>query len=338
MRGFVRVRLLFFPIACATALLGQSISQPSSVTIGVTSGGDFTIQSGAPAWIYSGSIPGHVMNIAGPVGGSDSNPVSTNGPFDEFTVNYSDLEGNPWRMQIRAYRYIPSATISFSPQVTLRNRRPYVVLTQFPSTAHHFSNGGWNRAFGLVGWMYSDSPWVFFNDQFRASILSPASRPISQRQKWIHSGSKDGVIALEIDASNPVLPAGDVYSHLITFGQGIGKSFSTWGSTLTNIFGKHRTDNQSDLSLIMPMLSTDAGASYYYSFDPALGYEGTLRSAITSAKAVGIPIGVVHFDSWWEMKGGNCNAVDNASFASWKHNGNGAWKYVMDPSLFEPYY
>jgi hypothetical protein len=336
MRRLVGVFVLLAPMVCATRLAGQSISEPSGVTIGVTSAGAFTIQSGEPPWIYSGSISGHVMDIAGPASGFDNNLVSVNGPFDELTVDYSDPDGSPWRMLLRAYRNIPSATISFSPLTAVPNHRPYAVLSQFPVTPHHFSNAGWNRTFGLVGWMNTDSPWVFFDDQFRASILSAASRPISQRQKWINDGTKDGVIALEIDASNPVLSAGDIYSHLITFDQGIGKTFGTWGSTLRNIFGRQSTGNQSDLSLIMPMLSTDAGATYYYAFAPALGYEGTLRAAIASAKAAGIPLGLIHFDSWWQLKGGNCEAHSVLSSVSWKNSGSGAWKYVMDPSLFRP--
>jgi hypothetical protein len=184
--------------------------------------------------------------------------------------------------------------------------------------------------------MIAGSPWLFFDDHFRSAILSPALRPISQRQRWNDDGSRDGVIALEVDQSNPVLPAGGVYTHLITFDQGIDQTFNTWGSTLTSLLGKPRRNSQSDLSLTTPMLSTDAGAEYYYKFDRALGYAGTLRSAIASANAAHIPIGVVHFDSWWQLKGGNCNAPENASFASWRNHANGAWKYVMDPALFPP--
>ena len=268
--------------------------------------------------------------------GSDDNAVSTNGPFDEITVNYSDPEGNPWRMQLRAYRDEPSAILSFSPLAFVLNWRPYAILTRFPIAAHHFSLGGWTRSFGLLRALHADSPWVFFNDDSRTSILSASSRPISQRQRWLDDGSAHGAIALEIDPSNWLLPASDVYSSVITFDQGIGKTFDTWGATLTNSFGRRRSSNQADLSMIKPMLSTDAGATYYYKFKAGLGYEGTLRAAIGSAAAAGVPIGVVHFDSWWQMKGGNCSAVENASFASWRYHGNGAWKYVMDPALFPP--
>jgi len=336
MTKIVTFLIQLVPVACAPMLLGQQISEPSGVTIGVTSSGTFTIQSGESNWTYAGSIPGQVINIAGPVSGADDNLVSTNGPFDEFTLNYLDPDGNPWLMEIRAYRNLPSAAILFSPLSTVPNQRPYATLTQFPITAHHFSNGGWNRAFGLLSWMNTDSPWLFFDDEYRASILSASSRPISQRQEWVDDGSDNGAIALEIDASNSTLPAGDVYSHVITFEQGIGKAFSTWGSTLTNIFGRQNTSNEADLSLVLPMLSTDAGATYYYKFDQKLGYEGTLKQAIESAKSVGIPLGIVHFDSWWQMKGGNCDALGDASAASWAKSGNGAWKYVMDPALFKP--
>lgn len=279
-------------------------------------------------------ISGTVRSVNGPSAGSDDNEVSTNGPFDEFTVNYADVNGNPWRMQLHGYRYSHSVSISFMPLTTLPNPGAYAVIDQFPTTPHHFSNGGWGRAFGLVGWMDSDSPWLFFDDQYNASILSPVSRPISQRQVWVAADNPNGLIALTVDSSNPVLPAGDVYTYLITFGQGIGHTFTNWGSTLRNIVGRPATGNESDLSLQVPMLSTDAGASYYYMFDPSLGYEGTLQAAIASAKAVGIPFGVVHFDSWWYMKGGNCKETENSSFASWANTQNGVWKYVMDPANF----
>jgi hypothetical protein len=336
MKGAVRAYLFLIPILQAIHLLGQRIDQPSGVSIEVNSRGDFSIQSGEPTWSYGGKIQGTVTGIIGPARGSDNNPVSTNGPFDELTVHYLDQAGSEWRMQLRAYRNIPSATLSFSPRYAVPNVQPYAVLTQFPNAAHHFSLGGWTRAFGPLSAMHGDSPWVFFSDQFRASILSPASRPISQRQKWVDDTTQNGSIALEIDPRNRFLRAGDVYTSVITYDQGIGNTFDGWGLALTNLLGKHRLGNQADLSLVMPMLSTDAGAAYYYAFDEALGYEGTLRAAIASAKDAGIPIGVVHFDSWWQLKGGNCDAVENPGFASWKHHLNGAWKYVMDPVLFPP--
>lgn len=326
--------LIILGFTSGSFVFGQTVTEPSGVTLSLTSGGRFTITSAQPPWTYSGTVSGTVTNVSGPSTGSDDNAVSTNGPFDEFTVNYSDANGNPWRMQLRGYHYSQSVSLSFSPLATLPNPGAYGVIDEFPTTPHHFSNGGWERSFGLIGWMNSDSPWLLFDDQYNASILSPVSRPISQRQVWVASENPNGVIALTIDASNPVLPAGDVYTYLITFGQGIGNTFTTWGSTLRSIVGRPITGKQSDLSLQVPMLSTDAGASYYYMFDPSLGYEDTLQAAIASAKAVGIPFGVVHFDSWWYMKGGNCKEAENSSFASWANTQNGVWKFVMDPANF----
>jgi hypothetical protein len=328
--------LTFLLLAQCGSLSAQTITEPSGVTVSVTADGHFRILSGEPAWVYGGQIEGTVVDIDGPSRGQDNNSVSVNGPFDEFAIDYSDPLGNPWRMQLRAYRVVPSAIVSFSPLVTVPNQGPYAELNLFPNTPHHFSLDGWTRAFGALSRLHADSPWAFFDDDFRTSILSPASRPISQRQRWVDDGSAGGLIVLEIDPRNPQLPAGDIYSHAITFDQGIGKTFRAWGSTLTSLFGRPRTGNQADLSLTIPMLSTDAGAAYYYKFDSALGYEDTLREAIASAKAAGIPIGLVHFDSWWQLKGGNCNAPTNPGFASWKNHRNGAWKYVMDPALFPP--
>jgi hypothetical protein len=326
------VRLCICALAVCAALPGQSLSEPSGVSIAVTGAGVFTIESGG--WVYSGNIPGKVIAITGPEAGADNNAISNNGPFDEFTVSSADPEGNPWVMQLRVYRSVASATISFSPLNAVQNKRPYAVLNRFPITPHHFGNTGWERNFGLLGWLQHDSPWVFFDDQYRASILSSVSRPISERQIWVNDGSTYGLIALQIDPSNATLPAGDVYSYLITFGRGIGNTFRAWGTTLRNIDGRQATGNEADLSLTMPMLSTDAGATYYYWFNPALGYEDTLRAAIASANAAGIPIGVVHFDSWWYLKGGNCQNPENSADAAWNNLSGGVWQFETDPSLF----
>lgn len=336
MKRSVGVYPFLLPLLLAASLAGESISEPGSVTISATSLGTFSIASAVLGWTYSGSIPGRVISITGPVVGTDNNPVSRNGQFDQFTIQSLDPDGKPWLTDLRAYHDLPSATISFTPLANVPNKRPYAVLHEFPITPHHFANAGWNRAFGLVGWMDTDSPWLFYDDQFNASILSPVSRPISERQVWTYDGSPYGSIALRIDESNLELPAGDVYTYLISFDQGIGTTFRTWGSTLRNILGRRVTGNQSDLSMIIPMLSTDAGATYYYVFDPALGYEGTLQAAIDSAKAVGIPIGVTHFDSWWYKKGGNCETPGDPAYASWSNTQHGVWKFVGDPELFHP--
>ena len=337
MRRSVRVCPFFLPLMFAAALAGESISEPGGgVTVSVDGTGRFTIASNRLGWTYGGSIPGSMLSITGPTTGSDNNAVSKNGQFDQLTIESLDPDGNPWRTELRAYHDLPTATISFSPRVKVPNKRPYAILNQFPITPHHFSESGWNRVFGLVGWMDTDSPWLFYDDDFNASILSAVSRPISERQVWTYDGTTYGSIALRIDASNRELPAGDVYTYLIAFDQGVGTTFRTWGSTLRNILGRRVTGNQSDLSMTIPMLSTDAGATYYYIFDPALGYEGTLQAAINSAKAVGIPIGVTHFDSWWYKKGGDCNAPGDPAYASWSNTQHGVWKFVVDPDLFKP--
>src|ERR1700733_7385032 len=96
MTRLVRLFLVLTPFVVSTAMLAQKVTEPSGVTIGVTHAGTFNIQGADPAWTYAGSIPGQVTNIAGPDEGFDNNQVSTNGAFDEFTVDYSDPEGQPW--------------------------------------------------------------------------------------------------------------------------------------------------------------------------------------------------------------------------------------------------
>jgi len=64
----VNLFLLTIPILCTTGLRGQSIAEPSGVTIGIASDGTFPIRSAELVWSYSGSTSGRVIehNGAGP--------------------------------------------------------------------------------------------------------------------------------------------------------------------------------------------------------------------------------------------------------------------------------
>jgi len=327
----------FVVLLCSPAsLLAEGITQPGGVTINISNSGDFQISYGFPPWTFGGKVPGQVTDISGLSSGDDNNTVSTNGPYDELTVSYQDANGNPWQVRLRAYRYIPIATVSFTNFVSVPNDQPLGIFTAFPNTQHHFSNGGWNRAFGVLGWMMRDSPWLFFDDDARSAMLSPLDHPMFERQRWISGGGANGVIALEIEGSNSVLPAGGTYSYIVAFGSGIGTTFGAWGQAYTNMLGKIRPGNQADLSLIMPMLSTDAFATYYYRFDPSLGYEDTLLAVKADAAQSGIRFGITHVDSWWYYKGGKHDNDPIAAGASWKNGGNGIWKLRADRELFLP--
>lgn len=208
MRGKTRVLFCLFVLAAlllsAVCLSAESLVQQSGITATISSNGGFTIAWGSPAWPFGGQVPGQVTSISAPSGGAD-----TNGPFEETTIAYTDSSGNSWQAIIRTYRYIATARISATNLTAVPNKGPALVLNQFPITSHHFSySGRWGRQFGQLDWMGKDSPWLFFNDQLKSAILSPADDFMSARQRWFNDGSPYGAIALETDSSNPVLPAG----------------------------------------------------------------------------------------------------------------------------------
>lgn len=70
---------------------------------------------------------------------------------------------------------------------------------------------------------------------------------------------------------------------------------------------------------------TDHGATYYYNYDPNLGYPGTLRAVYNSFKQAGIPLGYMQLDGWWYPKGPS---------QLWSSKGSGIYTYNADPTLF----
>ena len=91
---------------------------------------------------------------------------------------------------------------------------------------------------------------------------------------------------------------------------------------MTDLQGKTRPANDADPTLNYLGYWTDNGATYYYKFDPTLGYAGTLLAVANSFKQEGIPLGYMQLDSWWYPKG---------SSDTWQGNGTkrgGIYAYV----------
>jgi hypothetical protein len=162
---------------------------------------------------------------------------------------------------------------------------------------------------------------VYFDGQGNTFLLSPASNFM------ITSTAKagNGAIASGITSTITTLPAGFVHQTYLVIGQGINTTLQTWGHAMTNLQGKIRPANDDGVTLNTLGYWTDHGASYYYNYDPNLGYPGTLQAVYTSFKQAGIPLGYMQLDGWWYPKG----ASD-----IWSNHNGGIYTYNADPTLF----
>src|SRR4029453_4921424 len=106
---------------------------------------------------------------------------------------------------------------------------------------------------------------------------------------------------------------------------GINQLFDTWGQALTRGYQKAQPPNDADLTLRKLGYWTDNGATYYYNFDPSLGYEATLVAVAREFAERGISLGYLQVDSWWYPKG---------AAARWEDGSSGIFRYRAAPEAF----
>ena len=181
------------------------------------------------------------------------------------------------------------------------------------------------------------SPWLLFDNSARAIILSPAANYMTAVVKLI----KDNRLASGLNAKLEHLPDGFVHQTLLTEGDSIHQAWDRWGHTMTDLSGKIRPANDSTVELSRLGYWTDNGSFYYYHYDPARGYDGTLLDLAAAYKKLDIPLAYMQLDSWWYIKtttaadGKKGGAIKNAKLpaGTWNCYG-GLTEYVAHPFVF----
>src|SRR6185369_2112592 len=119
--------------------------------------------------------------------------------------------------------------------------------------------------------------------------------------------------------------AGFSHATILVARTSMNDALEAWGGALTSLSGKHRVRSDETVELATLGYWTDNGATYYYAFDPALGYEGTLLAVRDDFAAHGVRLGYLQLDSWWYPKGAT---------AQWDDRSGGIFRYDADPTLF----
>lgn len=295
--------------AADTSIPAQEISSASGLKVSVFSNGSYRITASPYGWIFSGALGRPIDNI------SVSNGTDLAGAWQEIEFNYQPARSSSIRL------YDRQSTVLFSTKYgnDSSNNDPFPRFTSFPQGLSTFSYSTlWSYKFSILN---TNSPWLFFDRQANAVLLSPAANFMTA----VTQVASDGAIEAAIDGRIGTLPAGFAHRTVLTLAPGINAAFDQWGRTLTSLSGKNRP--ASDAIPLLNRLSywTDASSAYYYHPSDPTQYVPILLEVPSDFDRALTPIGSVELDSWHYPKG---------TPPSWKNNGSGMDTFQADPALF----
>ncbi len=299
--------------SCASGATAPVAIADASTGIGVSLApdGQYVISTSIHDWKFAGSL-GQSPTAITIQKGSDSLAS-----YQEIVAGYE--QDGAKQATIRIYSGKPVVLFEVKYLQPANNSAAFPKLDSYPETAYHLSYLGEfaRHSFDKLG---IDTPWIFFDDARNTFILSPASDFMISTMT--RSSSRE--IASGIDARITTLPEGFTHRTLLVVEAGINRAFDTWGSALANLQGKALFPHDTDPILAKLGYWTDNGATYYYKYEPSLGYEKTLLAIRDEFVEKGVPLGYMQLDSWFYPKGAH---------ADWKKF-DGIYEYVADKNLF----
>lgn len=310
-----------FTEGTAHAVTARVSVSGSGITATVNADGSYSIQTTQPAsWTFSGSV-GHAVTSQSTTSGSDSI-----GAYQEVDFSYTDSVARS--ASIRVYQNTPNVLFSSTTKSSAANSssagQPFPSFST-PGLSYHesFQDAAWSP-YQFGGTPAHDSPQLAFDSQGHSFLISAADNfGVTNLTR-----SSGGTVSAGIVSSVGTLPSGFTHRTLLTLGNGINTTYGTWGSALMALGGKQVIPNDANNTLNKVGYWTDNGAKYYYAFNSAQGYEGTLESVAKDFASKGVPLGYMQLDSWWYPKG---------SSDSWQGNGTnrgGEYTYRAAPALF----
>jgi hypothetical protein len=298
----------------AAALAISALAQPtvaaasSSIDVVVDPSGSYSVRFHAPDMTFGGQLPSAPTAVRSS-DGTDAVGANHRVEFDysgrtSAITAYPDLGAVIFSTTYTASNLAAGAFPILKTQPTLPFKLSFQDVPFSPYQMNTLDNA-------------QDGPWLFFDAQANGYLLSPASDfPIARL-------SADGSSSLGADLSGSQQPL--IHTTVLVAGNGLNHLFEQWGATLLRLHAKTPPPNDADLTLKTFGYWTDNGASYYYHFEPQLGYAGTLLAVRQELQQRGIPLGYLQLDSWWYPKGPN---------ARWDDLNDGIFRYRAAPDLF----
>lgn len=314
--------LCFCNLTMARALTVTSTKTGISVRLNEKTG-RYQIAARNPAWSFAGSL-GSAPHALRKVRGRDRI-----GAFQEIAFTWHSGQV-PLRSVIRLYLDHPLLLFRY---MYLKPSNPSSVafpsFTSMPVHLYHFSYR--NAAFAPPQFELGQygTPWLFFDRNANAMVISPASHFIIAAMH----GNGEHLIASGLNNKLSSVPAGFTQQTLMAIAPGIRHTWHIWGDGLIRLEGKLRPANESDTVLKYYGYWTDHGAFYYYkNYNPKLGYAGTLKAVIAQYRKEGIPVHYLQLDSWWYDKSFKGMSPDDHT-GRWSAGG-GEMLYRASPTLF----
>ena len=293
--------------------------------------GSYTVRSTSLNWQWSGSV-GQPLDEVKKTNGKDAIGAYTSLSFQWETNNL--YVGN-----IRWYATSPVVMFSLSTPKGANGQsvEAFPDFTQMPDSLYHFSYH--NRIFPLAQFFLEETstPWLFFNDRNDACILSPASDFMVS----LMTGDGTSHVRSGLNPEVTNLPANFTHATILVMRNGIRNTWNEWGGALRAMYDRKRPANDADVVLEKFGIWTDVGGDYYYNYDSAKGYSGTLLALREHYKKEGIPLGYLQLDSWWYQKSttnvhgitGGFTKKPEFPEGPWNRSG-GVMEYKADTFLF----
>jgi len=323
--------ILFFFAGCSSQNSNKLSVSSSGITVSVNpKKGIYHIHANQLDWNFSGKVGGSLSNVRTSAGSDSIGSYKA--------VRFSWKADNAYEGSIRRYNDKPVVLFSLTtPQKAGHIKAQFPAFTTFPASMHHYSFG--NTAFAPPEFKLTQTstPWLFFNNDDKAFILSPASDFIVSKM----SGGQD-TLASGLNPKLQNLPAHFTHKTLLVISGDIHSAWQQWGGAMRALHGRKRPGNESGPILKYYGYWTDNGADYYYNFDKSKGYGGTLRAVKKQYQKEGIPMGYMQLDSWWYEKSiygpsGKPNAGhknrEMSNQGSWNNYG-GMLTYRADKHVF----
>jgi len=214
-------------------------------------------------------------------------------------IRFRWTSGIPLAGSIRVYDSRPVALFTLTCEAAA-DRLPAALprFTAIPAGLRHFSYQ--DKVFSPPAFALekNGTPWLLFDNRGDSVIISPAANFMTARM----TGDGEREIACGLNDGVTGLPKGFTHRALVVFGHGINATWDSWGRALTDLEARTPTANDADIGLRCLGYWTDNGAFYYYHYDPAFGYAGTLERLVRHYREQGIPIRYLQLDSWWYYK------------------------------------
>jgi hypothetical protein len=325
---------LYLPVVLLLSFLNPAIAitvTNDRLSIGMEDDGSYHVTVKASGWNFAGKLPDRASDVM------QSTGKDAVGSYQRIAFSWSEA-AHVMTGTIRLYDAKDVILFSdTSTQAITKPAAPFPNFTTLPAGLFPFSYHDGYFADPQHSLKTISSPWLFFDAQDHALLISAASHFLIAT--LIGDGQTQIASVFNDKLSN--LPADFSHQTIMALGNGINVTYDLWGRALTDLQGKKCPANDADPVLKYFGYWTDNGADYYYNYDANKGYAGTLQAVADSYQQKQIPLHYLQLDSWWYHK--TLTGPDGVSQGQTKNNKlpEGDWnryggmiEYTPSPFLF----